>query len=175
MTLNGLGCRICIIGPSNSGKSTLAAAIGRARGLKTIHLDQFAHWPNTNWLPRPTADFDALHHQAVLGENWVMDGNYSRCWPQRFARATGAILLDAPTSVSLLRYLRRSWFERVRAGNLEGGQDSVNWTMIRHIAITTPQNRRRYRLIFDQLDLPKTSLLTVREVDQFYRAERLTR
>ena len=29
MDLDDLGARICILGPSNSGKSTLAAAIGR--------------------------------------------------------------------------------------------------------------------------------------------------
>lgn len=31
-----------------------------------------------------------------------MDGNYSRCLPQRLARATGFILLDTSTATSLL-------------------------------------------------------------------------
>ena len=175
MTLNDLGRRICIIGPSNSGKSTLAAAIGRSRGLEAVHLDRFAHFPNTNWRPRPKADFNVLHDATILGEDWVMDGNYSRCWPQRFARATGVILLDAPTPVSLLRYLRRSLFERERAGNLEGAKDSVNWPMIRHIAFVTPGNRRRYRQAFDDLELPKVSLLTPVEINNFYRSEGLQR
>jgi hypothetical protein len=55
-----------------------------------------------------------------------MDGNYSRrCLPQRLERATGIILLDVPTVTSLVRYLRRSWFERNRRGFLEGGKDHV--------------------------------------------------
>ena len=39
-----------------------------------------------------------------------MDGNYSSCLPQRLARATGLILLDLSTPLSLWRYARRTWF-----------------------------------------------------------------
>lgn len=53
MRLEDLGQRICILGPSNSGKSTLASAIGRKCGLTVIHLDQLYHRPGTDWEPRP--------------------------------------------------------------------------------------------------------------------------
>jgi adenylate kinase family enzyme len=175
MTLDDLGPRICIMGPSNSGKSTLATAIGRARGLTPIHLGQLHHWPNTDWQPRQDEEFIALHDEAILGASWVMDGNYSRCLPQRLARATGVILLDTSTATSLLRYLRRSWFERDRFGSLEGGKDSVKWAMIRHIAVTTRENRRRYKEMFARISLPKVRLATARELARFYRSERLDR
>jgi adenylate kinase family enzyme len=121
MTLNQLGTRICIMGPSNSGKSTLAEAIAKARGLQVVHLDQLHHLPHTDWVPRPPAEFAALHDAAIAGDRWVMDGNYSRLLPQRLQRATGVILLDVPTTTSLYRYVRRCWFERDRRGGLEGG------------------------------------------------------
>jgi adenylate kinase family enzyme len=173
MTLDDLGSRICIMGPSNSGKSTLATMIGRARGLTPIHLDQLYHRPNTDWEPRPVEEFVALHDRALAGTHWVMEGNYSHGLRQRLARATGFILLDTPSAISLLRYLRRSWFERTRLGALEGGMDSVKWEMIRYIAITGRENRRRYRAIFDELRLPKIALLTPREIARFYRSEGL--
>lgn len=113
MTLEDLGPRICIMGPSNSGKSTLAEAISRAQGLEAFHLDRLYHLPHTDWVPRPADEFAALHDVAITGSCWVMEGNYSRLLPQRLARATGFILLDVPTTVSLYRYLRRCWFERV--------------------------------------------------------------
>ncbi|UIE43486.1 hypothetical protein KOJCDNHJ_01371 [Xanthomonas citri pv. punicae] len=53
MKLDDLGPRICILGPSNSGKSTLAQAIAQARGCVPVHLDQLHHLPNTAWIPRP--------------------------------------------------------------------------------------------------------------------------
>ncbi|WP_428377622.1 hypothetical protein [Lichenicoccus sp.] len=173
MTLDGLGRRICIMGPSNSGKSTLATAIARARGLPAIHLDQLYHRPNTNWRPRPDEEFIALHDKAILGASWVMDGNYSRCLPQRLARATGFILLDTPVAVSLFRYLRRSWFDAERPGGLEGGSDSVKWAMVSHIVGTTRKNRRRYAEMFDRSSLPKIRLGTARELARFYLSEGL--
>lgn len=175
MSLDELGPRICILGPSNSGKSTLAAVIGRARCIEVIHLDRLYHLPHTDWQPRPQDEFIALHDEALSGESWVMDGNYTRCLPQRLARATGVILLDTSTATSLLRYLRRSWFERVRFGGLDGGKDSVKWEMLRYITVTTPENRRRYKETFEGINLPKIRLSTAREIARFYSSEGLVR
>ena len=87
-----------------------------------------------------------------------MDGNYSKCMPQRFLRATGLILLDISTPASLFRYCRRTIFERQRVGALEGGRDSIKWGMIYHIAAVTPKNRLRYAKMFHDIDLPKVRL-----------------
>jgi adenylate kinase family enzyme len=175
MTLDDLGPRICILGPSNSGKSTLAAAIGRARGLPPVHLDQLYHRPNTDWEPRPVEAFLALHAAAIRAPRWVMDGNYTRCLPQRLARATGLILLDVPAAVGLVRYLRRTWFPRGRLGALEGGRDSVKWAMIRHIVVTTPANRARDAALVGRSGIPTLRLDDPRALTRFYRREGLRR
>ena len=104
-----------------------------------------------------------------------MDGNYSRCLPQRLARATGVILLDTSTAVSLYRYFRRCWFERNRLGGLEGNQDSVKWSMIHHIVITTRANRKRYEALFGSISLPKIQPSTPAALAAFYEAEQLQR
>ena len=174
--LAALGPRICILGPSNSGKSTLAQAIGAAIDAEVVHLDQLFHEPNSDWRPRPLEDFFALHDRAIEGDRWVMDGNYSKRFAQRFARATGLILLDVSTTVSLARYFRRTLLERHgRAGALEGCRDSVKWMMIRHIAVATPPARVRYAQLFRESGLPKIALRSAREIDRFYRDEGLTR
>jgi hypothetical protein len=84
--LDSFGRRIMICGPSNSGKSTLAAAIGRKLDLPVVHLDRLHHLPNSDWVKRPHDDFVRLHDAAIAGEAWVMEGNYSSLFPQRFAR-----------------------------------------------------------------------------------------
>jgi len=114
MTLEDLGVRICIMGPSNSGKSTLAYAIGQARDMQVVHLDQLHHLPNTDWSLRPPDEFARLHDEAIMGSRWIVERNYSRLIPQRLERATGFILLDASTTVSLYRYLQRCWLKRDR-------------------------------------------------------------
>lgn len=175
MTLDELGPRICIMGPSNSGKSTLADAISQARGLTAIHLDQLHHLPHTDWVPRPADEFAALHDAAILGACWVIDGNYSRLLPRRLERATGVILLDVPTAVSLYRYLKRCWFDHDRRGALEGGRDTVKWAMIRHITTATRANRARYARMFEDIRLPKVALKSTGALAAFYRSNDLRR
>lgn len=175
MNLPDLGDRICILGPSNSGKSTLADAIARKRGLEAVHLDQLFHLPNTDWEQRPRDEFIALHDVAIAGERWVMDGNYSVCMPQRFRRATGLILLDISTAASLARYFRRTLFEKDRLGALEGGRGSVKWDMIHHIAVATPKNRKKYQAMFEELALPKLRLSSLRAIKRCFRDWGLTR
>ena len=169
MLLADLGERICILGPSNSGKSTLAQAIARKRGLPVVHLDLLYHLPDTDWQPRPQDAFVALHDAAIAAERWVMDGNYSRCLPQRLLRATGVILLDISTPASLFRYFRRTLFERARIGGLKSGRDSVKWEMIYHIAVATPNNRQRYANLFEDIALPKLRLVSMRIIKRRYR------
>jgi adenylate kinase family enzyme len=173
--LSELGARICILGPSNSGKSTLAVAIARKHGMKVVHLDQLHHMPNTDWQPRPAEEFRVLHDDAIAGEQWVMEGNYSAYMPQRFLRATGVILLDVSTPVSLFRYIRRTLFEDNRAGALEGGRDNIKWSMLHYIAVITPKNRRRYADIYRQISLPKMYLQSTDAIRRCYQAWNLER
>ena len=175
MTLDELGPRICIMGPSNSGKSTLADALSQARGLTAIHLDQLHHLPHTDWIPRPADEFAVLHDGAILGSRWVMDGNYSRLLARRLERATGVILLDVPTAVSLYRYLKRCWFDDDRRGALEGGRDTGKWAMIRHITTATRASRARYARMFEDIHLPKVALKSTGALPAFYRSNDLLR
>ncbi|WP_426167344.1 AAA family ATPase [Sandarakinorhabdus sp. DWP1-3-1] len=174
-SLAELGPRICIMGPSNSGKSTLARSIGRARDMPVVHLDQLHHRPNTDWEPRPLAEFIALHDAAIAGERWVMDGKYRVCLPQRLQRATGLILLDVGTLTSLVRYLRRTCFETDRAGGLEGGGEHIKWEMLHHILVAGRASWRGYEARLATVALPVVRLPNPQALADFYRDERLTR
>ncbi|WP_198137577.1 hypothetical protein [Terriglobus sp. TAA 43] len=71
--------------------------------------------------------------------------------------------------------MRRSVFERSRIGALAGGQDSIKFAMLHHIAVVTPGNRKRYAEIYRQLHLPKIYLSSTRDLDKCYRAWGLER
>ncbi|WP_340620958.1 AAA family ATPase [Xenorhabdus siamensis] len=175
MQLSDLGNRICIMGPSNSGKSTLANAISTKCNLKVIHLDQLFHLPNTNWQERTVEEFISLHDMAIKEESWIIDGNYTRCLPQRLSRATGIILLDISMPSSLLRYVNRTLLQSNRYGALEGGKDSIKWKMLSHITVVTPKSRKRYAAIFEQLTIPKIRLNSIKEIKEQFDQWELTR
>ncbi|MEM6482759.1 MAG: AAA family ATPase [Pseudomonadota bacterium] len=164
-----LGQRIAILGPSNSGKSTLAVSIAQKTSLPNVHLDQLRHIPNTNWKERSDEEFKCLHDSAILHESWVMEGNYSSLLARRLDRATGVILLNSNVWFRYGRYVRRTLRNtRSRAGQLEGGQDRLSWKMTYWI-IKTRNKAERYARIIRQTGKPSVECHTSKELDDLYR------
>jgi len=167
--LDSFGNRIVILGTTNSGKSTLADALARKLGVPAIHLDRFRHLPNTNWKPRNDAEFHALHDAAIEQPGWTMDGNYSVLLPQRFARATGVIVIDDHFLRRYVRYFNRTLFQANRIGDLEGNRDSIKWNMV-HWLWTTRNSAPRYREFAEQSGLPMVSCRSLQELNALYLA-----
>lgn len=168
ISIEDLGPRICILGFSNTGKSSLAVAVGQKTGLRVVHLDQLYHKPNTDWVPRDTAEFLHLHRSAIKDDRWIMEGNYKLCIPERLQRATGVILLDVPMLLSLVRYFRRCYTTEARIGGLEGCSDSVSLEMLKYIIIEMPNKRKANRILFNQISLPKVALDSPQLIDEAY-------
>lgn len=174
MELSELGERICIVGPSNSGKSTLAAAISRKIGLPLVHLDQLHHYPDTAWQMRPNAEFQALHQQAIEGEQWVIEGNYSKLLPSRLGRATGLIVLDVAVTISLVRYINRTLWQKHRYGGVTDN-DRLSWEMLHYIARVMPPKVRHNASICSSWPGPALWLNSPRQLNQYYRQWHLER
>ena len=174
--LETFGRRIMICGPSNSGKSTLCLALSNKIGAEPFHVDLFRHLPETNWVPRPDADFHALHDEAIERPRWVMDGNYSTLMPQRFARATGVIMLGGNRWANFRRYLWRTLVQRDgRIGSLAGNKDSIKWEMIHWILFVQPPKRDRDLARVREAGLPLLELSSMAELNGLYAAWGLTR
>jgi adenylate kinase family enzyme len=173
--LETLGPRIMICGPSNAGKSTLASAIGRKLDLEVLHVDLFRHLPATDWVQRPDAEFEALHDAAIVGERWVMDGNYAHLMPRRIARASGIVLIGDNRWANLRRYFVRTLFQRQRIGSLAGDRDSLKWEMIHWILGPSPRNLARYRKELPATGLPFVETRSMHELNRLYAAWDLSR
>ncbi len=77
LSLHDLGNRICILGCSNSGKSTLADALSNKLTISAHHLDQYPHVENSNW-HRYSDEILIKRHSNIFKENsCIIDGNYS--------------------------------------------------------------------------------------------------
>ncbi|OEO29492.1 AAA family ATPase [Devosia insulae DS-56] len=172
--LANLGCRIMILGPTNSGKSTLAAAMARKLDIPAIHLDRLQHLPNTNWQVRPEEEFAALHDQVILERSWIIDGGYSRLAPQRVRRATGIVVIDASLVTRYRRYFYRTLFQRSRAGALDGEQDSLSWMMLRWLW-KSRNAAAKYRQLAVASGLPHVFAGNAEELNRLYALWNLKR
>lgn len=173
--LETLGRRIMVCGPSNAGKSTLAVALGKELGLQVFHVDLFRHLPATDWVPRPDAEFEALHDAAIAEDAWIMDGNYTHLMPRRIARATGIVLIGDGRLANLRRYFWRTLVQHNRAGSLAGDKDSLKWAMIHWILGPSPRNLARYRRELPATGLPFVETRSMRELNRLYDAWGLPR
>jgi len=87
--------RIVIIGNAGGGKSTLARKLAERRGLPLTEIDRL-YW-KPGWAMAPDDEYETAHAQAIGGEAWVIDGlGRLESLAQRFARATGIVLVDMP-------------------------------------------------------------------------------
>ena len=169
--LHELGKRICIIGPSSSGKSTLAKRLSLKLNLKVCYLDQLAHIPNTNWKPR-SKELLKIDHKNFINENdqWIIEGNYSFLMEDRFANATTTIWLDFKILGSIFRYIKRTTNKsNNRAGNLEGAPKQFNLKLINHIIFHAPKKRNKYKKLIEE---SKTNLVYIdsfTELKKYYK------
>ena len=95
-----------MVGTSCAGKTTLARQLSRALGAPHIELDAI-HW-QPNWEARSAEEFRQLVGDAVAGERWVVDGNYSVSRDIVWGRATAIVWLNYSFRVVLWRALYRT-------------------------------------------------------------------
>ncbi|MBN8542515.1 MAG: AAA family ATPase [Deltaproteobacteria bacterium] len=106
--------RINVIGTSGSGKSTFAKDLAKRLGFPYIEMDKVFWGPNWHW-PSDEVFFDNLQ-RAINGDNWVLDGNYTRSLPIKWKRVEMVIWLDYSFSITLYQAVSRA-FGRALSGN----------------------------------------------------------
>jgi adenylate kinase family enzyme len=114
--------RVSVVGTSGSGKSTLGAALAKRLGTGFLELDSVFHQPG--WVPLPEEEFRRRVGDAVAGERWVIDGNYSKVRDIVWARADTVVWLDLPKRIVMRRIIwrtlgRMAWRKELWNGNRE--------------------------------------------------------
>lgn len=106
-----IGRRVCVIGNTSSGKSTLAARLARALDVPFVELDALNWEPN--WRALNDSDPDEFRRrirEATAGDAWVVAGSYSEfARPIFWGRLHTVVWLDMPLPVVLYRVITRSW------------------------------------------------------------------
>ncbi|KUF44377.1 adenylate kinase [Myroides marinus] len=175
-SINQLGNRICIVGISSSGKSTLAQTISKKLNLNVLHLDQIAHIPNTDWVPRDK-ELMAADHQAFLDNHtdWVIEGNYSYLMPERFAHATTIIWLDFSPMGALYRYIKRSITHKDnRPGNLDGATSQFSIEMVKYILFEAPKKSPKYIALINNSPATLIHIRSFKELMRLYKVWELS-
>lgn len=106
--------RICIIGGSGTGKTTLADNLGKELNLPVYHIDGIHYLKN--WEERNKDERDKIVLEKANQEKWIIDGTYRSTLKQRLEKADFIIYLDyssiAQVRGVIKRFIRNPWKEK---------------------------------------------------------------
>jgi adenylate kinase family enzyme len=155
--------RILVVGASGSGKTTLAQQLALRLDVPHVELDAF-FW-EANWTSVSPEIFRERVTQALAGDRWVTDGNFSQVSDLTWGRADTVIWLDYGVGTILMRLVPRT-FRRIftRQALWNGNRESLLQGLFTRESIivwalkTYKEKRRRYLAAqvdpaYDHLDI----------------------
>jgi adenylate kinase family enzyme len=141
--------RVMIVGQPGSGKSWLAAEMGRITGLPVHHIDHI-HW-KSGWVERTTEEKTRLTREVHAQDAWIFEGGHSRTWGERLDRADTLIWLDFPLAVRYWRVIGRTirHYGQTRPDLPEDCPERFSPEFLRWIWDTRRSGRVKMKEIFD--------------------------
>ena len=158
------GQRISVVGTTGSGKTTLSRQIAQYAQIPHIELDAL-YW-EPNWTAASPQVFRNRVTEALSGDRWVVDGNYSAVRNIVWSKADTVVFLDYSFWLTIRRLFQRTLQRSLKQEELWNSnredirksffsQDSIMLWMLR----TYQRNRKKYPLLFQQPEYEHLSVV----------------
>jgi adenylate kinase family enzyme len=158
------GQRVSIVGTSGSGKTTLAQRVAQRLQVPHVELDAL-HW-EPNWTSAPEQVFRERVTEALKGDRWVVDGNYSIIRDLVWSRADTVVFLDYSFALVMRRLLRRTWQRCLKQEELwNGNREDLRMAFLSKESIllwmmqTYGRNRKKYPVLLQQPEYKHLSVV----------------
>jgi len=169
--------RFNVVGTSGSGKSTFSCQLADVLSLSYIEIDQLFWKPN--WEHLNDEELFKTITKITHTDNWVLDGNYSRTMPLKWARVECVIWIDHPFITTVYRAVTRAIVRAALKKELwpgTGNRESFRRSFFSRESVllwtlkTYHQNRKKYAALmkdssFEHIEFVR--LQSQKEVDSF--------
>lgn len=147
----GLMQKVNVIGTSGSGKTTFSRQL--AAKLQCTYIEMDALYWKPAWQESTDEEFFERLEEALKPPKWVLDGNYQRTAPIKWAKVDTIIWLDYGFARTLLQAIKRALVRSITKRELWAGTGNyekfrisffsrksiILWTMKTYYS-----NRKRY-------------------------------
>ncbi|QOT79029.1 AAA family ATPase [Cupriavidus basilensis] len=119
--------KICFIGPSGAGKTTLARRLSRETGIPHIPFDEI-YWDmdSGDYLKRSNELIDEATERVRSGKCWIVEGSYDKRLLPFFRDANWILMIQTSLYVRVLRILKRYVQSKFRvAGPVETFSNTI--------------------------------------------------
>ncbi|MGB5961312.1 MAG: ATP-binding cassette domain-containing protein [Coleofasciculaceae cyanobacterium] len=148
------GKRISVVGTSGSGKTTLARIISQRLAIPHLELDAIYHQPN--WTETPLEVFRQRVEEALKGDSWVVDGNYSKVRDIVWSRADTVIWLDYSLPLIMKQIVGRTLRRVITQEELWNGNRETwgiffsKYSMPLWVLQTYQKNQKEYAILLNK-------------------------
>ena len=160
--------RICIIGGSGTGKTTLAKNLGEQLNLPVYHIDGIHHLEN--WKIRDKEERDRIILEKVDKDKWIIDGTYNSTLKQRLEKADYVIYLDYSTLAQvkgvLGRFIKNHGKEKQE---IPGCKEKLDWQFFWWVVKWRKNKRQKIIEMLQEVDSDKLHIFKTRkELNKWY-------
>ena len=135
-----------------------------------IHLDKLFWRPGWEHISRE--EFDKLHREALMGEKWILDGNFDRTMAERIKYCDTVIYLDFSRFTCLMGVAKRilTTYGKNRPDMGEGCPERIDWEFLQWVWNFNKNKREKnYRLLNETDGIEKIVLKNRRAVKKFLK------
>ena len=161
--------RINVVGTSGSGKTTFSRQLAEILAIPHIEMDAI-YW-RSNWQGLPDEEFLPKLAEAVARDSWILDGNYTRTTPVKWAHVDCVVWLDFPFLQTVTRVLRRAFRRSMTGEELwdgTGNRETLAKCLLSRDSIvvwaiqTHGPNRRKYAKVMQDPNYRHVTFIHIR-------------
>ncbi len=161
--------RISIIGSPGAGKTTLANKLEKITGLPAYHLDKY-YLEKPNYWDEHNLEWIDFVKNLINKEAWIIDGNYSKTFDERFDISDLIILLDVSRIKAYRGILDRrlKYHKKHRPEMPDGWEEKLNKDFLMFVWKYHNKNKMELKEKLSKVDSTKIVVLKSRsEIRKF--------